>query len=209
MIRPGRNYARGHWAKAQKVKKLALLPGPDDDIDAGEAIPEPGPDGPVRTVYPDDDLELPDWLMNGDPPPAEPEPEVAADKPPGRLRDRPSSGRSGKSKVRITATIRKDIEAKIRFVLMPAGQMWAIRDHVCGVTFAQQEPVISEALAEIICDSPDLVAWFTGPAGGFMKYFKLLMALQPVGLAVWAHHIAHAVQFEDGQQPPQQPAYAA
>jgi len=104
------------------------------------------------------------------------------------------------------------VHAKIRFVLMPAGRAWASRDPLCGGTFARQEPEISDALAEIVCDSPDLLRWFTGPAGGFMKYFRLLMALEPVALTLWGHHVAHGqVVLAEGeaQQPPQMPAYAA
>ena len=43
-----------------------------------------------------------------------------------------------------------------------------------------------------------------------MKYFRLLMAVQPVAVIVWAHHMAHAqIIPADAQQPPQQQAYAA
>jgi hypothetical protein len=201
------------WKRGHKLRstggKLTSLPGPDDnldseDLDAGEAYPDDQP--------PELGDDLPDWLLNGsDGPPAPEEPEITADRPPGRISEPRTSGkRSGKANTRVTANLRKDVEAKIRFVLMPAGQAWSIRDQICGGTFLQQEPEISAALAEIVCDSPDLLAWFTGPAGGFMKYFRLLMAIQPVAMTAWAHHARHA-QFmpADPNQPPQQQAYAA
>jgi hypothetical protein len=195
------------WKRGHKLKaggKLTPLPGPEDDLDAGEADPDE-PEAPGEPGG----FDVPDWVSEGSDGP--PGPEITADKPPGRLAEPRASGRqSGKARTRVTAGIRKDVEAKIRFVLLPAGQAWAIRDAPCGGTFARQEPEISAALAEIVCDSPDLLAWFTGPAGGFMKYFRLLMACQPAAVTVWMHHMAHAeVVAGDPTQPPQQPAYAA
>ena len=191
-------WAKGHWAKAQKANREAEpLPAPDDDLGADEI--------PAELQAEIDALEAADREQD-EPPPEE----LTPDRPAGRLREPRRTTTTSGRRIRVTATIRKDIEAKIRFVLVPAGQIWAARDPICGGTFAHQEPLVSESLAEIVCDSPDLVAWFTGPAGGFMKYFKLAAALQPVGMAVWAHHVTHAVAMpEDAQQPPQHPAYAA
>lgn len=203
------------WKRGHKLKttagKLTALPGPDDDLDsedldAGEAsLDGDGQDGEIGD-------DLPDWLTSGQGgPPAPEEPEIPADRPPGRLGEKASGKGGAKGKTRITATLRKDVHAKIRFVLYPAGQAWQIRDQPCGGTFVQQEPEISAALAEIVCDSPDLLAWFTGPAGGFMKYFRLVMAVQPVAFMLWSHHVAHVqlVPAGDPNQPQQQPAYAA
>lgn len=206
-------WKRGHKLRSEKGK-LTALPGPDDDLDgedldAGEAYPDDTPPEGADAAFDD----LPDWLLNGgDGLPAPEEPEITADRPPGRLSEPRTSGKqSGKAKTRVTAALKKDVESKIRFVLYPAGQLWASRDVPCGSTFIHQEPEISAALAEIVCDSPDLLAWFTGPAGGFMKYFRLLMAVQPVAMTMWMHHVGHAqmVPAGDPQQPPQQQAYAA
>jgi hypothetical protein len=190
-------FKRGHYLRDQK-NRLDKLPGPDDELDgaepadAGEAIPEGGPPGPRADVAEgaDEDVEIP------------------ADKPAGRLKEK-SGKPSPKAKVRVTAGLRKDVHAKIRFVLLPAGQAWQARDPLCGGTFVAQEPDISDALADIVCDSPDLLAWFTGPAGGFMKYFRLAMALQPVGISLWLHHIAHSELAAGDPQQHQMPAYAA
>ena len=202
-------YKRGHYLRDAK-NKLTRLPGPDDDLDGEDIIDaEPArPDDLSHLSQADREAFADAMRDNAD----EPEPEIPADRPAGRLKERPAPGGgrgTGRAKVRVTALTRRDVEAKIRFVLHPAGQVWSARDPVCGGTFAVQEPEVSSALAEIVCDSPDLLAWFTGPAGGFMKYFRLVMALQPVGLAVWAHHVAHLAPAMDGQQPPQMPAYAA
>lgn len=161
-----------------------LLPGPDvpddelDDIIAAPFAPPPEPEPDFAPGLDEsDDGELPGLT---------PDPEPAHIRP---QRGRQTSDRAPKQRApRVTATIRKDVEAKISFVLTPAGHAWSARDPVCGTTFLGQVPDISDALADIVCDSPDLLAWFTGPAGGFMKYFKLFMALAPVGFAVSGHH---------------------
>jgi hypothetical protein len=204
-------------------KKLTLLPGPDDDLDTEE--PDPGvliidddEDDRPDDQFGDGPGQVPAWL-DVDPRP-EPEPDakptIPIDKPPGRLAGK--KGRGGKTPKaapapppKITANIRKDVQAKIRIVLQPAANVWNVRDPFCGRVAVQQEPDVSAALAAIVCDSPDLLAFFTGPAGGFMKYFELFMALWPVLMAVQAHHIAHAVKAPGGDpvQPPQAPAFAA
>ena len=192
-------FKRGHYLRDQK-NKLTRLPGPDDELDETEGDPTAPvvPDALVR----DWEQGEPVILVTGQ------DGEIPADKPAGRLKER-GGKTSAKARIKVTAATRKDVHAKIRFVLVPAGGIWQARDRICGGTFVEQEPEVSDALADIVCDSPDLLAFFTGPAGGFMKYFRLVMALQPVGLAVWAHHIAHAVEIVDGQQPQQMPAYAA
>ena len=205
-------YARGHYMKmkARQASGLRLADDPDDpDEPDGDDLDEILPPELVAAIRADS------------PPPPPPPPPLppAGDKPDEFPQDRPS-GRMKEPKAkptpasgqkrRVTAAVQKDVHAKIRIVLVPAAGLWAARDQYCGVTFQYQEPAISEALAEIVCDSPDLLNWFTGPAGGFMKYFKLLMALQPVALSMFAHHLAHSARLpEDAQQPPQMPAYAA
>ena len=192
------NYAKGHWAKAQKAnRQVTPLPAPDDDLGEDEI--------PADLQAEIDALDAADREQEE----GEPE-EVTPDKPPGRLREpRSRTPTTSAKRVRLTAAVRKDVEAKIRFVLVPAGQVWQARDPWCGGAFSQQEPEVSSALAEIVCDSPDLLAWFSGPAGGFMKYFRLFMALQPVAMTVWMHHLRHVELPADAQQPPQMPAYAA
>jgi hypothetical protein len=78
------------------------------------------------------------------------------------------------------------------------------------VRFLEQRPDIAEALTDIVCDSADLVAFFTGPGGTFMKYLNLGAALWPVAEVVAAHHVYHSVELEqDPLQPQQQGQYAA
>ena len=87
-------------------------------------------------------------------------------------------------------------------LLLPAGAVWQTRDPECGSSFVNNTPDIADAMTDIIVDSPDLVRWFTGTGGSFMKYFKLLMALQPVAMTVVQHHVMHKKSEEINQDAP-------
>ena len=101
---------------------------------------------------------------------------------------------------RITNTIRADINAKISMPLTIAGGIWAARDPLCGGRFLEQREPIADALTDIVCDSADLVAFFTGPGGAFMKYLNLGAAVWPVAEMVAAHHVYHTVALEGPQE---------
>ena len=59
--------------------------------------------------------------------------------------------------------------------------------------------VTAEAFTDIICDSPDLVAFFTGPGGNFMKILKVGAALGPVIQVGFAHHVYNSVELAEGE----------
>ena len=149
----------------------------------------------------------------------EPEPEPAGPDGdgPGHVRKdwRKAPGRprgSGAAKPgRITAGIRADIKAKISMPLEIGGQIWAARDPLCGGRFLDQRDPIAEAFTDIVCDSADLVAFFTGPGGAFMKYLNLGAAVWPVAEMVAAHHVYHTIALEPAQDGPGAPEarYAA
>lgn len=194
-------YARGHYAKmaSRAAKGLLLDDGLDDDEDE--------PNGNDDQLTQADRDALADAMRDN-----AADAEIPADKPPGRLKDKRGSKAPPPRvtpKVKVTAAIRTDVHAKIRFALRPLGGVWQARDQICGSVFLEQEPEISDALADIVCDSPDLLAFFTGPGGGFMKYLKLAMAFQPVAMVLWMHHIAHAIADGPDGQPVQAPAFAA
>lgn len=108
--------------------------------------------------------------------------------------------------VRVTAAVRKDVRAKTAMLLMLGARTWAARDEYCGGAALDAVPGVSAALADILCDSPDMVRWFSAGTG-YMKWLNLMMALQPVGEAVWGHHIAHTVG--EDVQPQDWSAYVA
>jgi len=99
-------------------------------------------------------------------------------------------------KIAVSATLRADINAKISMPLEIGGQIWAARDPLCGGRFLDQRPAIADAFTDIVCDSADLVAFFTGPGGQFMKYLNLGAALWPVIEVAAAHHVYHTIAVE-------------
>ena len=197
---------------------MALLPDPDevdewDDLgdvtvtepEAPQSAPE-APRGPTRYVAAP---EEPEGGSGG--------PGPVADPPPGHSRKnwarqerRAASPRPAQTAaVRLTGKVRNDINSKISLVLEVPGRVWAAKDPLCGGTFVEQRPEIADALTEIVCGSPDLVAWFSGSGGQFMLWLNLLMAVAPVGQVVAAHHVYHSVEdVADAQQPDYQ-SYAA
>lgn len=199
------------WYEAYPDQRPAgdvrLLPGPgldDEGIDEYEDLGMLVPDGPES----DSEASGGGGVGGGAPGPRTP---PAADDPPrhGTKEWRRGSGPharalTGKRPVRVTASVRGDIDAKIRFALTVPGAIWQARDPVCGGTFIDQRDDIAEALTDIVCDSADLVAFFAGPGGNFMKALKLGAALMPVIQMVAAHHVYHTIEGEqpgDAQQP--------
>jgi hypothetical protein len=138
-------------------------------------------------------------------PPAPPGPDAGADEGPGHARKdwrkqqqpRPAPGRP--RAIRVTAGIRADISAKVSMPLAIAGGIWEARDPLCGGAFVRQRPDIADTLTDIICDSADLVAFFTGPGGAFMKYLNLGAALWPVIEVAAAHHVYHSVALDGAE----------
>src|SRR5215469_11774431 len=133
---------------------------------------------------------------------------------PGRHSTREWRGRTrtrtkAKTAPRLTAGVRGDINAKVSLLLEMPGQVWAARDPVCGGMFLAQRPAVADALTDIVCESADLIAFFTGPAGGFMRYLNLAAALYPVAGAVMAHHVYHTVETPVPAEQPDLAQYAA
>lgn len=111
--------------------------------------------------------------------------------------------------MRLSASARSDIQAKISFGLELPGRLWEARDPVCGGAFVEQRPEIAEALTEIVCQSADLVEWFTSTGGGFMLALNLGAACWPVVVTVMAHHVYHSLEAPEPAQRPDMSAYAA
>lgn len=104
--------------------------------------------------------------------------------------------------VRITKAVKKDIEGKVAFLLGISGSMWSVTDPYCAQALMTQAPVIAEKLTPIICQSPDIVRWFS-KSGNFTLYLDLMIAVFPVVSAIFAHHIAKGkAQERDHQEPP-------
>lgn len=167
------------------------IDGPDDVEDLGE-IPFPVEDGQQRPPAgaPSSAGEAPA------PSPADDDGPGHARKGWGKQRQGGRAPRGPVRALRVTAGIRADINAKISMPLEIFGQIWKARDPLCGGTFVQQRPEIAESFTDIVCDSADLVAFFTGPAGKFMKYLNVGAALWPVIEIGAAHHVYHSIAVE-------------
>jgi hypothetical protein len=98
----------------------------------------------------------------------------------------------------VTAAVRKDIRAKLAFMMGLTTTMWAVSDQYCGAAAAAIVPELSEAITDIVVDSADLVAWFTA-GGSYMKWLTLLTIVQPVGVTMWQHHISHTIGDTDDE----------
>jgi len=94
---------------------------------------------------------------------------------------------------RVTAAVRRDIGAKIGIPMAVLGAIWEARDPVCGGRFQEQRSKLALDLATLACDSPWWVSFFTGPAGGYMKYVQMAADLWPVVEMILAHHVTHTV----------------
>jgi hypothetical protein len=101
---------------------------------------------------------------------------------------------------RVNLPQRRDIKAKLSLLLMPPAVMFRRADPYCGAELYDQIPEIADALTDIVCDSADLVEFFTASAG-YMKWLKLASALAPVGQVAWGHHFTHSIGQEQGDGP--------
>ena len=211
--------ARG--ALTNRVRAAYYADNPDDKP-AGFVDPVPGPDdlddlppedyGVIAPDGPDSDAEARTGPFPGQGPrtfravpdgPPEPLPDDGKPAHAGKQRRprQPSAGASPRPG-RVTAGIRADIQAKISFALMIPGSIWQARDPLCGSVFLGQVEPTAEAFTDIVCDSADLIAFFTGPGGTFMKALKVGAALMPVAQVVMAHHVYHTIEeVTDPQQP--------
>jgi hypothetical protein len=104
----------------------------------------------------------------------------------------------------VTKTVRGDIEGKLALLLSIPAMTWQLADPYCGGAFSDAAPDIAKKMTPLICQSPDAVRWFT-KGTTFIMVLELLIALQPVGTAVWQHHRPGAERDAHGQPDGPQP----
>jgi hypothetical protein len=127
--------------------------------------------------------------------------ETTPDDPPAKHQT--SKTRAVRGSVRITAKVRKDVEGKVAFFLSMLTMGVQLRDPYCGRVLDEQSLKIAEKATPIICQSPQLVEWFT-KAGGYMLWMDLALAVQPVAWMAVQHHLMHTVgdvKEGDGSEP--------
>jgi hypothetical protein len=176
---------------------------------------------------PGDDGDAPDWAAGaasvGAVPvarPAAPEPEPEARErpvttldeareraggdrsrqPPGWAKRGPRSRPARQSPPKVTAATVSDIEGKLALMLAVPAAAWKSADPVCGGAFADQLDPIVRAAVPLICQSSDLVGFFT-KSTSFLLWLNLAVALQPVGAAIYRHHIAAPEEEGQDQEP--------
>lgn len=103
-----------------------------------------------------------------------------------------------KTVIKVTASVRRDVEGKLAFAMALSGQMWAMVDTVCATAYLEQTPEIAKKLTPIVCQSPDVVKWLT-KSSNFILWIDLFMAMYPVLQIVFAHHVAKTITGEASQ----------
>lgn len=143
-------------------------------------LPEPGEDNEFATEGWPLNLSIDDAALMT---PDDPEPRDTGEVKPPR------------PKMKITPSVRKDVQGKMTFALALGGQVWIMADPICGTAFVENTENIAAKLTPIICQSPDVVKWLT-KSSNFILYVDLFMALWPVLQLVFAHHIAKSLELK-------------
>jgi hypothetical protein len=169
-----RKYKRGHRARAVKEENIMLARDdppffpPDIDEIIADPSEESGSAGKIFRVA---------AQTENDPEPA--------------IFRKDKESRERRTPLKITQTVRKDVEGKIAFMLLATGNAWQLADPICGTVLVEQTADISARLAPILCQSPAVVEWFQ-KGTSIMMYVELLMALAPVATTFYRHHLSRA-----------------
>lgn len=95
--------------------------------------------------------------------------------------------------VKVTASVRSDIEGKLALLLSVPAMTWQMADPYCGGAFADNAANIASKMTPLICQSPDAVRWFT-KGTTFILWMDLAVACQPVATAIYRHHLSPEAQ---------------
>jgi hypothetical protein len=111
------------------------------------------------------------------------------------------------SSATVTRAVQRDIAGKTAFWMLILADTWALADPYCARALGEAVPNIARKAAPLLCQSPQLVEWFSR-ASGFMQVTELLMAMKPVAVAIFAHHVTRSVQTKgaDGARQAEQKA---
>ena len=111
-----------------------------------------------------------------------------------------SAPRVKKTPPKITRAIRDDMTASVGLVGMLVLPPVVARDPFCGGALTDNFQAITDALVPLLCRSATVVGFFTDTAGDFMLWFKLAVALAPVGMAVGQHHVLKTVEIQQDKE---------
>lgn len=115
---------------------------------------------------------------------------------PRTQRQRSSQGEQPRKPV--TKAVRDDVTGKLTLLLSPLAMGWQMADPYCGGAFAENLDEIVIKAVPLLCMSPAVVEFFQ-KSSLIWAIFELTIALQPVGVAVYKHHVRRDVN-EMGQR---------
>ena len=115
----------------------------------------------------------------------------------GRGRDRAGirSKDDTKPPPKVTAKVQADIEGKLAFWLSIPAEPWLRVDPYCGQAYADNVDQIALKMAPLVCQSPDLVRWFS-KSSTFIMWTELGIAVRPVVEAIIAHHVTKRITLD-------------
>lgn len=94
--------------------------------------------------------------------------------------------------VKVTKAVEADITGKLAFWLSIPAEPWLRIDPYCGGAYAGQVNEIALKMAPLVCQSPDLVRWFS-KSTTFILWTELGIAVRPVVEAIIAHHVTRRI----------------
>jgi hypothetical protein len=112
----------------------------------------------------------------------------------GRAR-RPPKPKDDQPPIKITKAVQADITGKLAFWLSIPAEPWLRVDPYCGGAYAGQVDEIALKMAPLICQSPDLVRWFS-KSTTFIMWTELGIAVRPVVEAIIAHHVTKRIALD-------------
>ena len=169
------------------------------------AGPDPSEDGDPEDFSgadePDDDEPVSRETEDTRPPPPasldEARARVKGDAPAAHLGKRKKEAGGPKPPpIKITKAVVGDIEGKLAFWMSIPADVWIAADPYCGQAYADSIPAMAKGWAPVLCQSPDVVRWFS-KSTTFMLWTEALMASKPVLAAIVAHHITRRVELDE------------
>jgi len=97
--------------------------------------------------------------------------------------------------VKITKAVQADITGKLAFWLSIPAEPWVRVDPYCGGAYVDQVDEIALKMAPLVCQSPDLVRWFS-KSSTFIMWTELGIAVRPVVEAIIAHHVTKRIMLD-------------
>jgi hypothetical protein len=108
----------------------------------------------------------------------------------------PKAKADPKPEIKVTKAVRDDITGKLAFWLSIPAEPWLRVDPYCGGVYVDQVDLIAVKMAPLICQSPDLVRWFS-KSTTFILWTELGIAVRPVVEAIIAHHVTKRIALDE------------